>query len=1415
MDGRHIARRSFLSGGGAMGELIRRHDWSKTDLGPPESWSQSLKTAVGLLLNSGYPMYIAWGPRFVQIYNDAYRPILGETKHPAALGGVTEDTFAEIWDFIGPMFRSVLHDARASTFSDQLLALNRFGFTEECYFVFSYSPVLVETGEAGGVFVTVLETTDRVLRERRQGVLKDLAAIQSQAGRDHIFRSAVEVIGADRADAPFVALCTPGHDGAPDPAAWDVATMAGPADLTREAVLRALAEAGGSPPFEGSVLLPSPVVCEPWPEPVQRVAFRAVTPPGRSEPVGVLAIGLGPRLRHDDDYDAFLDSCALNVAALVADAEAFEVERSRAEALAQIDRAKTAFFSNVSHEFRTPLTLMLGPLEDALAETARGRPDSDQRERLETVHRNSLRLLKLVNSLLDFSRIEAGRVQAAFQPTDLAAVTADLASSFRAATDRAGLRLNVDAPPLPAPVFVDRDMWENIVLNLLSNAFKFTFEGEISVAVRAAVDQRGAEVVIRDTGVGIPSEETPRIFERFHRVEGVRGRSIEGSGIGLALVQELVRLQGGRITVVSEQGAGATFTISLPLGSDHLPAEHIRPAAELEPSDARSAPIVQEALRWLPDPPSPSLGASPRPQAGVAGEGRSVVVADDNPDMRRYLRQLLEARGYGVILATDGAEALTAIRRARPDLVLADVMMPNLDGFGLLARLREDEATRALPVIMLSARAGEEATIEGLSAGADDYLVKPFSSRELLARVGSALALADARRAASEALRAENARMRNLFRQAPGFIAVLRGPRHVFEFANAAFVRVVGERELVGIPVAEALPEVMDQGFRELLDGVFATGQRFVGEQMSVRLNRSPEEPSVERIVNFVCEPVLDDAGRVTGIFCEGHDVTEIVRAQQALVESEGRLRDLNASLEERVAEALAERQIFAEIVETTDSFIQVLDLDYRLLAINKASADECERVFGGRPKVGDSILGRLADRPEYQAAVRDAWSRALAGQEYTAVGVFGDSRFDRRYYEMKYNVLRDKTGRQIGAFQFTSDVTERLRREAELAHAQEALRHSQKMDALGQLTGGVAHDFNNLLMPIIGSLDMLQRKGPGDDRSRRMVEGALQAAERAKTLVQRLLAFARRQPLRPAAIDVGSLIEGMADLVASTTGPRVKVVVDVEAGLSPAIADPNQLEMALLNLAVNARDAMPDGGTLRMSARCEPHAPAFDPPLAPGAYLRVSVVDTGVGMDPATLARATEPFFSTKGVGEGTGLGLSMAHGLAAQLGGALSIQSEVGIGTSVDIWLPLAEAAPRPTTPLLVDDWPAAFGDALLVDDEDLVRASAREMLVDLGYRVVEAPSGEEALRLIDGGWRPDVLITDHVMPGMTGAVLAAAARERLPELPVLIISGYAEAQSAAAAFTRLAKPFRQAELAEALGNLLVATKVTPRTA
>ncbi|WP_128565166.1 PAS domain S-box protein [Methylobacterium crusticola] len=389
--------------------------------------------------------------------------------------------------------------------------------------------------------------------------------------------------------------------------------------------------------------------------------------------------------------------------------------------------------------------------------------------------------------------------------------------------------------------------------------------------------------------------------------------------------------------------------------------------------------------------------------------------------------------------------------------------------------------------------------------------------------------------------------------------------------------------------------------------------------------------------------------------------------------------------------------------------------------------------------------------------------------------------------------------------YSITRDVTDEKGRQAELEAAQEALRQSQKMEAMGQLTGGVAHDFNNLLTPIVGSLDMLQRRGVGGEREQRLIAGAMQSAERAKTLVQRLLAFARRQPLQSVPVNVAKLVQGMGDLVSSTTGPQIKVVVDTSEELPPAMADPNQLEMALLNLSVNARDAMPEGGTLRITAQAETVGPGHHSGLRPGTYIRLSVADTGTGMDEATRARAVEPFFSTKGIGKGTGLGLSMVHGLASQLSGALTIQSRQGLGTNVELWLPRSnanqdatEAAAEPARP------PLPRGTALLVDDEELVRMSTADMLTDLGYAVVEAVSGEEALRLVHAGERFELLVTDHLMPGITGTDLARAVRSLRPEAQVLLVSGYAESDGVAADLPRLTKPFRKDELASILAQL-----------
>jgi signal transduction histidine kinase/CheY-like chemotaxis protein len=397
----------------------------------------------------------------------------------------------------------------------------------------------------------------------------------------------------------------------------------------------------------------------------------------------------------------------------------------------EFDKLKTAFFSNVSHELRTPLTLMLGPIEQELQRYPAN-------ENLALAHSNCLRLLKLVNALLDFSRLEAGRAEASYESTDLSAYTTELAACFRPVIEQAGLSLLIDCPPLPEPVYVDRDMWEKIMLNLLSNAFKFTFEGSISVSLRP--DSDGVILRVTDTGAGIPEDEQRLIFDRFHRVKGVRARTYEGTGIGLSLVKELTNLHGGSVRLESQLGIGSTFAVTIPWGHSHLPADRLdagrAPGSTSTPTGVR--PYVEEALQWVPHRAMQGQDAGPTPvECGVPSRPR-ILIADDNEGMRYFVTRTLKER-YDVVAVADGMAALAEVRQRAPDLILSDVMMPHIDGFTMLREIRSEMATRRIPVIFLSARAGEESRNEGLQQGADDYLIKPFSAGELMALVESKL----------------------------------------------------------------------------------------------------------------------------------------------------------------------------------------------------------------------------------------------------------------------------------------------------------------------------------------------------------------------------------------------------------------------------------------------------------------------------------------------------------------------------------------------------------------------------------------------------------------------------------------------------------------------------------------------------
>ena len=610
---------------------------------------------------------------------------------------------------------------------------------------------------------------------------------------------------------------------------------------------------------------------------------------GNEKPVGCIISALNPYRKYDEGYASFIELLAGQISASLVGARAFEEERRRADALAEIDRAKTLFFSNVSHEFRTPLTLMLGPVEDALNDSTTAALNPVQRQRLDVAQRNSLRLLKLVNTLLDFSRIEAGRTNADFRPTDLSSFTAELVSNFRSATERAGLKLEIDCEPLPQRVPIDRDMWEKIVFNLLSNAFKFTFEGSISILMQAADDGKSAELVVRDTGVGIPAHELPRLFERFHRVENQKSRSFEGSGIGLALVQELVKLHGGSLVAESEVGKGSSFKVSIPFASDQLPADRVE-ATEVSKA-FRADAYVEEALSWLPKDAATTLPVSERDVAtsdvmgGIRIQGH-ILVADDNRDMRAYIERLLGAH-WDVETVDDGNAAIGAIRRNRPDLVVTDAMMPQLDGFGLLAAIRSDPELRDLPVIMLSARAGEEARIEGLDAGADYYLTKPFSARELVAQVNANLTLARVRREATRDLRASEETLRRrttqfetLLNEAPIGVYLVDADLKI-QAVNPTARPVFGNiPDLVGRDFDEVIHILWPKNYADEIVRLFRhtleTGEPFVApEHIEERRDRKVTEYYEWRI-NRIPLP----EGRY-GVVCYFRDISAYVRARQ------------------------------------------------------------------------------------------------------------------------------------------------------------------------------------------------------------------------------------------------------------------------------------------------------------------------------------------------------------------------------------------------------------------------------------------------------------------------------------------------------------------------------------------------------
>ncbi|GAB3930604.1 hypothetical protein GCM10028804_40970 [Larkinella terrae] len=733
-------------------------DWSKTPLGPVHTWPQSLRTSVSLCLSSTFPILIAWGPETIQIYNDSYRPICG-AKHPESMG----QNFRICWETALPVVGDAFtrgQQGEGTYIHDQRMFLDRYGYLEEAFMTFSFAPIRDETGEVGGIFHPITETTDKMLSARRTQVLRDVAAQTAQAKTNQEIYDRLQAAQPEIAlDLPFLLFYELSPDGqlarlVSSSGLWPDETL--PADLLELRIDSTdwLSDITQPRVVENLAAQIGPLPSGPYPEIPHTALLLPIIIPAQSQPAGFLLAGVSSRRALDAEYRTFYDLMANTISTAFSNVYAYQQEQQRAEALATIDRTKTAFFSNVSHEFRTPLTLMLGPLEELL-QSAQFQT-SPYQSSVGAAYRNAQRLLKLVNNLLDFSRIEAGRINAHYRPVDLGALTTDLASSFRSLVERAGLELEVDCDSVQTAVYVDADKWEKIVLNLLSNAFKFTLQGRICIGLKE--EEEAVVLRVSDTGVGIPARELPRMFERFHRVENAGGRTFEGSGIGLSLVQELVHLHSGTIAVSSEEGKGSVFTVTVPLGKKHLPALQV---SEEEGTNQRSHladSFIEEANSLLVE--TKPLLAQPEKQAISESEG-SILVVDDNADMRAYLTRLLSPY-FEVQTAMHGADALDQLAGLKPQLILSDVMMPVMDGKQLLRQLRQNPTTASIPLIFLSARAGQEARIDGLEAGADDYLVKPFSALELLTKVRTQISLEGSRRQATQALADSEARYRQL-----------------------------------------------------------------------------------------------------------------------------------------------------------------------------------------------------------------------------------------------------------------------------------------------------------------------------------------------------------------------------------------------------------------------------------------------------------------------------------------------------------------------------------------------------------------------------------------------------------------------------------------------------------------------------
>jgi len=882
------SKASFLEGGGKMGELIRAFDWEKTSLGSPENWPQSLKTCVRIMLISRQPIWIGWGKDLIKLYNDPYKAIVGG-KHPWALGQPASVVWKDIWEDIEPMLKTVMEKDEGTYVESQLLIMDRNGYLEETYYTFSYTPIPGDKGTAGMICANT-DDTSRIVGERQLRTLRDLGkSLAKMQTVTEVYQNALRVLENNQKDFPFAILYKIDNEGRNA----DIIAYAGISqDQTiLPSRIDLLNSVEGTSNLRKSFAKKEIVISEnkgrrknlpkgAWEIEASHFVHIPIITSGSSFPNAILTAALNPYRIYDETYRQFTTLVADQIALEVNNVMAYEAERKRAEALAEIDKAKTVFFSNISHEFRTPLTLMLGPLEDLLTQP-QSRLTDEEKNKIETTHRNSMRLLRLVNNLLDFSRIEAGRAKAQFQLTDISTFTRDLAGSFRSVIENAGLYFNVNCEHIIQPIYVDRSMWEKIVLNLLSNAFKYTLTGGITISL--SVKNNNAVLSIGDTGVGIPREELPNLFQRFHRVQNVTGRTHEGTGIGLSLVSEFAKMHGGNISVSSKVNEGSEFVVTIPTGRKHLPVEQIDESG-IDSEGRLADAFLEEADSLIGMPANNKTD-----QAEQSHDTLHILVVDDNPDMRNYLKNIL-GRKFTVLTAVNGIDALQKMQDQVPQLVVSDVMMPDMDGIQLLKAIKENKKYERIPVILLTARAGEESRIEGYQIGADDYLVKPFSTKELLARITTQLSM-------RERIEENEKQLEYFIKKAPVGIAVYKGTDFIIEAANDRVLEMWGKTfdQVKGKTLTDIFPEIITQEYTRELYKVsvekFLKGETFTVNEVEFAFQRKGRP--YKGWYNCTYEPLKDPHGNRTGIIAVVNEVTDHVIARKKIEESEEKFRTL------------------------------------------------------------------------------------------------------------------------------------------------------------------------------------------------------------------------------------------------------------------------------------------------------------------------------------------------------------------------------------------------------------------------------------------------------------------------------------------------------------------------------------------